>query len=164
VRIRPPQPNLGEKMFATNLIIELPVDASITTTLQGLDLSMVIDNEKYQQMYAFLKASVESNIILNVVEESAIDPANQRFVWEEKFFSNTLEAAQQFQNSSDFQEVFVQLFQSHGATVSVTTDLENATLSNGFDTRDGYSVTDSYELVDVNNPYIMWDTEFPYSG
>ena len=150
-------------MFATNLIIELPVDTSITTALQGLDLSMVIDNEKYQQMYAFLKASVESNIILNTVEESAIDPTNQLFVWEEKFFSNTLEAAQQFQNSSDFQEVFVQLFQSHGATVSVTTE-NDATLSNGFDPRDGYSVTNSYGLVDVDNPYIMWDTEFPYSG
>jgi hypothetical protein len=150
-------------MFATNLIIELPVDTSVTTIPEGIDCTMIIDNDNYQQMYAFLKASVESNIILNVVEESAIDPVNQIFILEEKFVSNTLEAAQQFQNSTEFQEFFVQAFRTRGATVSITTE-SDVTLNNGFDPTDGYSITNSYELVDVDNPYIMWDTEFPYSG
>lgn len=164
VRIRPLQPNFrNTNMFATNLIIELPVDTSITTIPEGIDCTMIIDNDNYQQMYAFLKASVESNIILNVVEESAIDPVNQIFILEEKFVSNTLEAAQQFQNSTEFQEFFVQAFRTRGATVSITTE-SDVTLNNGFDPTDGYSITNSYELVDVDNPYIMWDTEFPYSG
>lgn len=150
-------------MFATILTIELPVDVSVKTAFEGFESTNIIDNDNYQQMYTFLKASVESNIVLNLVEESASDPVNQIFIFEEKFVSNTLEAAQQFQNSTEFQKFFVQAFRTHGATVSVTTE-SDATLNNGFDPSDRYGATNSYELVNVDTPYIMWEVEFPYPG
>jgi hypothetical protein len=149
-------------MFATNLVIELPVGPTVNTHQKGFEQINLLYNEKYQQMYNFFTASVESNLILNLVEESGADPANQIFIFEEKFFSNTLEDAQQFQNSSGFQELLVQLLQSHNATVTLTTE-NNATLNDGLDPNDGYADTYSVELVSIDIPYVMWVTQFPYS-
>ena len=148
-------------MFATSLKIELPVGPTVDTSSGGFAQANLLVNEKYQQMYNFLKTFVESNLILNLVEESSIDPTNQIFSFKEKFFSNSLEHAQQFQNSSDFQEVFVQLFQSHNATVTVTTE-NDATLDHNFDST--YSDIFKQELISVDIPYFMWDIQFPYSG
>jgi hypothetical protein len=139
-------------MFATTLVIELPhpIDSDIVTYGNN------IVDEKYQQIWTFLKASVESATILNIVEESFDTTSDDITTITERFLSDTLESAQQFQNSTDFQQVFVQLWQSHGATVSVTTD-PDAMVDSG----DMYS--SSYELVSMSEPNVMWQTQFPYS-
>jgi hypothetical protein len=144
-------------MFATKLVIEMPIDTSVVHNNDFMHFINVITDEAHQQMYAFLKASVESSVVLNVVEESLDNTLDESFILEERFLSDTLESAQQFQNSTDFQQVFVQLFQSHGATVSVTTE-NDVTLDSG----DRYATM--YELVNISVPNLMWETQFPYSG
>ena len=143
-------------MFATNLTIELPIDASITNAIEAIYHATTIGNEKYQQIYDFIKASVESAIILNIVEESIDDSFDDIFILKERFLSDTLESTQQFQNSSDFQELFVQLFQSHGATVFISTE-NYVTLDSE------HNNATMYELVNISVPNLMWETQFPYS-
>ena len=143
-------------MFATNLTIELPIDASDIHADDGMYFINVIADKEHQKLYAFLKASVESSVILNVVEESYANTLDNIFILEERFLSDTLESTQQFQNSSDFQELFVQLFQSHGATVSVSTETD-VTLDSG----DNATI---YELVNISVPNLIWETQFPYSA
>jgi len=157
VRIRPLQPDFRRiKMFATKLVIEMPIDSSVEYNNNYMHFINVITDEIHQQMYAFFKASVESSVVLNVVEESLDDTLDEIFILEERFLSDTLESAQQFQNSPDFQQTFVQLFQSHGATVSVITE-NDVTLDS-----DGYATM--YELVNMSVPNLMWETQFPYSA
>ena len=144
-------------MFATKLVIEMPIDPSVVHNNDYMHFINVITDKVHQQMYAFLKASVESSVVLNVVEESLDNTLDEIFILEERFLSDTLESAQQFQNSTDFQQVFVQSFQSHGATVSVTTE-NDVTLDSG----DRYATM--YELVNISVPNLMWETQFPYSG
>ena len=144
-------------MFATKLVIEMPIDSAVMFNNDYMHFINVITDEQHQQMYAFLKASVESNIVSNMVEESLDNTLDEIYILEERFLSDTLESAQQFQNSTDFQQVFVQLFQSHGATVSVTTE-NDVTLDSG----NRYSTI--YELVNISVPNLMWETQFPYSG
>ena len=145
-------------MFATNLAIELPIDASVIHNDDYIRYCNAIIDEKYQQMYTFLKASVESAIILNVVEERSDNASNGILILQGRFLSDTLESAQQFQNSTDFQQVFVQLFQSHGATVSVTTE-NDVTLDS-----DNSYANHLYELVSVSVPNFMWERQFPVNG
>ena len=144
-------------MFATNLTIELPIDASITNAKEAIYHATTIGNEKYQQIYDFIKASVESAIILNIVEESIDDSFDDIFILKERFLSDTLESTQQFQNSSDFQELFVQLFQSHGATVFISTE-NYVTLDSE------HNNATMYELVNISVPNLIWETQFPYSA
>jgi hypothetical protein len=144
-------------MFATNLTIKLPIDASDIHNDDYMYFINVIADKEHQKLYAFLKASVESSVVLNVVEESYANTLDEIFILKERFLSDTLESTQQFQNSSDFQELFVQLFQSHGATVSVTTE-NDVTLDSG----DTHATI--YELVNISVPNLMWETQFPYSA
>ena len=143
-------------MFATKLVWEQPIDGSVLHDDNYTYFNIIAD-KKYQQIYTFLKASVESAMIINVVEESLDTTSSEIFILEERFLSATLESAQQFQNSTDFQQVFVQLFQSHGATVSVTTE-NDVTLDSD------NSHANLYELVSVSVPNLMWERQFPVNG
>ena len=149
-------------MFATVLVVQLPVGPNTQTIITGFDEMNLTVNEKYQQMYNFFKTVIESKLILNLMEESSIEPVNQIFVFEQKFFSNTFEDAQQFQNSKDFQEVLVQLYQSHNATVTVTTENTAEFIYDG-SIKDGYTMTNTIDLIDIDCTYRMYNVQFPYS-
>jgi hypothetical protein len=114
-------------------------------------------NTDCENIYNEFKSSIESNNILNLVQESIVGNFGRCFV-EENFFSNTLEQVQVFQQSLGVQK-FIQVFRDNNVEVTVST-VENVDFDNITDLKVGFNTTNVTPLIG-NVPYIMWEVEFP---
>ena len=147
-------------MFATNVVTELPVGPDVQDNddiVNGFAKTDKIVNSVYVELYNFLKLSIANGLILNLVHETPSVPLDQVFKNEENFFSTTLEKAQQFQQSQEFQQYVVQPYQDAGATVTVITnknvDFDNLLLND--------TLSFDIDLIDVETPYFMRGTQHP---
>jgi hypothetical protein len=114
-------------------------------------------NTDCENIYNEFKSSIESNNILNLVQESIVGNFGRCFV-EENFFSNTLEQVQVFQQSLGVQK-FIQVFRDNNVEVTVST-VENVDFDNITDLKVGFNTTSVTPLIG-NVPYMMWEVEFP---
>ena len=144
-------------MFATNIVINLPVESDVNNYQDGFTQTNIIVNSVYVELYNFLKLSIANGLILNLVHETPSIPTKQVFANTERFFSTTLEKAQQFQQSREFQQYVVQPYQDASATATVITnenvDFDNLLIDD--------TLSFDVDLIDVETPYFMRGMQHP---